>query len=160
MLINDINELFGFITSYDRLLTRFGQLCNWSSSYIQSTYGRFYDIHCCMSSWSRGFMHSNFSILFAQSGPPVEMLFSTNIVPVPKRILEQVVTYTILHYYITTKLVLQCIISWVLKIFTDLLKASVSFSALKSRENAFPKKGIVVKRGPGCMFLNSYSTIR
>ena len=40
-------------------------------------------------------------------------------------------------------------------LFTDLLKASVSFSALKSRENTFPKTGIAVKRGPGGMFLNS-----
>ena len=38
---------------------------------------------------------------------------------------------------------------------TDLLKASVSLSALKSRENAFPKTGIAVKRGPGGMLLNS-----
>ncbi len=39
--------------------------------------------------------------------------------------------------------------------FTDLLKAPVSFSALESRENTFPKTGRVVKRGPGGMFLNS-----
>ena len=40
------------------------------------------------------------------------------------------------------------------------LKASVSFSAFKSNENMFPRTGSVVKRGPGGMFLNSYTTIK
>ena len=45
-------------------------------------------------------------------------------------------------------------------LITNLGKASISFSALKFRENTFPKTGRVVVRGPGGMFLNSYSTIR
>lgn len=86
----------------------------------------------------------------------IEILFSMKtFCRLPLKFLFQVTVWISIQYYSSMiEKTRAWTIPWVMILFTDLLKASVSFSALKSRENALPKTGIVVKRGPGGMSLN------